>query len=108
MSEQRINTTNGAETVLQTTALEQLQGRLRGELLCPGDDRYESARKIHNGMIDWRPALIVRCAEGGCTWGDFDHETQASGLATVGGIARPTGIAGTTARCWLQPTKGIS
>src|SRR5688500_15523186 len=62
MSEQRINTTNGAETVLQATALEQLQGRLRGELLCPGDDRYENARKIHNGMIDRHPALIVRCA----------------------------------------------
>src|SRR5919112_3032720 len=29
-------------------------------------------------------------AEGGVTWGDFDHETQAFGLATTGGIARPT------------------
>src|ERR671932_753450 len=35
-------------------------------------------------------------AEGGATWGDFDHETQAFGLATTGGIARPTGIAGLT------------
>src|SRR5215212_9181468 len=35
-------------------------------------------------------------AEGGVTWGDFDHETQAFGLATTGGIARPTGIAGLT------------
>src|ERR687892_674263 len=35
-------------------------------------------------------------AEGGCTWGDFDHETQAFGLATTGGVARPTGIAGLT------------
>jgi hypothetical protein len=23
-------------------------------------------------------------AEGGATWGDFDHETQAFGLATTG------------------------
>jgi FAD/FMN-containing dehydrogenase len=35
-------------------------------------------------------------AEGGVTWGDFDHETQAFGLATTGGVARPTGIAGLT------------
>ena len=35
-------------------------------------------------------------ASGGATWGDFDHETQAFGLATTGGVARPTGIAGLT------------
>jgi FAD/FMN-containing dehydrogenase len=35
-------------------------------------------------------------AEGGATWGIFDHETQAFGLATTGGVARPTGIAGLT------------
>src|ERR687889_554182 len=35
-------------------------------------------------------------AEGGATWGDFDYETQAFGLATTGGVARPTGIAGLT------------
>jgi len=35
-------------------------------------------------------------AEGGVIWGDFDHETQAFGLATTGGVARPTGIAGLT------------
>jgi FAD/FMN-containing dehydrogenase len=35
-------------------------------------------------------------AEAGATWGDFDHETQAFGLATTGGVARPTGIAGLT------------
>lgn len=35
-------------------------------------------------------------AEGGATWGDFDHEAQAFGLATTGGVARPTGIGGFT------------
>ena len=34
--------------------------------------------------------------EGGATWGDFDKETQAFGLATTGGIATTTGIAGLT------------
>src|SRR5215211_6450637 len=35
-------------------------------------------------------------ADGGATWGDFDHETQAFGLATTGGLVRQTGIAGLT------------
>jgi FAD binding domain/Berberine and berberine like len=35
-------------------------------------------------------------AEAGVTWGEFDHETQAFGLATTGGVVSSTGIAGLT------------
>lgn len=35
-------------------------------------------------------------AEGGVTWGEFDHETQVFGLATTGGTDATTGIAGLT------------
>ncbi|HEV8470294.1 MAG TPA: FAD-binding protein, partial [Candidatus Limnocylindria bacterium] len=35
--------------------------RFSGVLLIPGDDGYENARKIHNGLIDKRPAVIARC-----------------------------------------------
>ena len=35
-------------------------------------------------------------AEGGATWGDFNHATHAFGLATTGGIISTTGIAGLT------------
>ena len=35
-------------------------------------------------------------AEAGVNWGQFDHETQAFGLATTGGLVRTTGIAGLT------------
>ncbi len=42
------------------------------------------------------PAGRTARAEGGATWGDFDHETQAFGLATTGGLVRTTGIAGLT------------
>ena len=35
-------------------------------------------------------------AEGGATWGDFNHATHAVGLATTGGIISTTGIAGLT------------
>jgi FAD/FMN-containing dehydrogenase len=38
-----------------------LRANFRGELLTPQDDGYDEARKIWNGSIDRRPALIARC-----------------------------------------------
>jgi FAD/FMN-containing dehydrogenase len=132
-----------------------LASLLRGQVVRPQDPTYDEVRRLHNGMIDRRPALIVRCsgaadvlhcvraarendlpvsvrggghgvagfavcegglmidlsaargvrvdcerrtarASGGAMWGDFDHETQAFGLATTGGVVRATGIAGLT------------
>ncbi len=35
---------------------------LRGEMLWPGVAGYDGARRVWNGMIDRRPALIARCA----------------------------------------------
>jgi FAD/FMN-containing dehydrogenase len=32
-----------------------------GQVLGPGDPGYDEARRIHNGLIDKRPALIARC-----------------------------------------------
>jgi FAD/FMN-containing dehydrogenase len=42
------------------------------------------------------PVRRVAVAEGGCTWADFDHETQAFGLAVTGGLVSTTGIGGFT------------
>lgn len=140
---------------LDEAAIQELRAGLRGALLHPGDDHYETARRVWNGMIDRKPALIIRCAgvadvitavnfartnnllvsvrggshsaagnavcegglmidlslmkgirvdpvrrtaraEPGLTWGEFDHETQAFGLATTGGFVPSTGIAGLT------------
>src|SRR6478752_4091387 len=33
-----------------------------GSVLLPADDDYETARRVHNGLIDRRPGLIARCA----------------------------------------------
>jgi FAD/FMN-containing dehydrogenase len=141
--------------MLNDAAIARFRENLHGDFIQPSDPRYEEARKVFNGMIDKRPALIVRCAavadvmaavkfarennmlsavrggghgvtgnalcddgvvidlsamkrvsvnpgnrtaraEGGATWGDFDRETQAFGLATTGGIVPSTGIAGLT------------
>src|SRR5687767_13864910 len=44
------------------TTIDELSAGLRGQLLRPGDDDYDGARKLWNGMFDRRPAVIVRCA----------------------------------------------
>jgi hypothetical protein len=49
-------------TVVKQPAVETLSASLRGELIKPGDEGYEAARKVHNGMIDRRPRFIVRPA----------------------------------------------
>lgn len=49
--------------VMDDTAIQDLASRLRGESLQPGDDGYEWARRVYNGMIDKRPALIARCVD---------------------------------------------
>ncbi|WP_163557355.1 FAD-binding oxidoreductase [Halomonas sp. NO4] len=45
------------------SALETLQGGLRGKLIRPGQDGYETARGVWNGMIDRHPGAIARCAD---------------------------------------------
>jgi FAD/FMN-containing dehydrogenase len=40
---------------------DQVKASFTGELLGPGDPGYEQARRVHNGLINKRPALIARC-----------------------------------------------
>jgi FAD/FMN-containing dehydrogenase len=44
-----------------TDAVANLAKTFAGQLLQPGDPDYEAARKVHNGSVDKRPALIARC-----------------------------------------------
>jgi len=48
--------------MLKPAAIQDLKQNFRGELLVPSDAGYDEARKVWNGMIDKRPALIARCA----------------------------------------------
>ncbi len=136
-------------------AVGQLAGDFGGTILRQGDQEYDAARAVFNGMFDRRPALIAQCggvadviaavrfasehdlevavrcgghsvpgyacteggividlrdmngvwvdpaartarAQGGATWGKFDRETQAFGLATTGGRITTTGLGGLT------------
>jgi FAD/FMN-containing dehydrogenase len=47
---------------VETEHARPLAAAIRGEVLRPGDAGYEEARRVHNGLIDRRPVLIVRCA----------------------------------------------
>ena len=155
---------------LGAATIQEFRSSLRGELILPGDPPYEQVRKVWNGMIDKRPALIARCAgaadvvaciqfvrsydlplavrggghsiagfsscdgglvidlslmkgiavepirrtaraQPGLTWGEFDRETQAFGLATTGGLISTTGIAGFTLGGgigWLMRQYGLA
>ena len=64
-----------------------------GNAVCDGGLMLDLA-----GMKSVRvdPVRRTARAEPGLTWGEFDHETQAFGLATTGGQISTTGIAGLT------------
>ena len=49
-------------TTLHDETIRAFASRLQGPLILPGDDRYDEARAVWNGMIDKRPVCIVRCA----------------------------------------------
>jgi FAD/FMN-containing dehydrogenase len=54
-------TMTGQTTTLDAAMVTAFQTRLCGALLSPGADGYDEARKVWNGNIDRRPALIARC-----------------------------------------------
>ena len=72
--------------VTNPTALRDLGDCLRGEVILPDDESYDSARRVWNGMIDAYPAMIIRCANpADVVWAvEFAHR-EALPVAVRGG-----------------------
>src|SRR3954467_9772619 len=51
----------GTTLDLDRSDVDALAAAMTGRLLLPSDNDYNEARRVHNGLIDRRPALIVRC-----------------------------------------------
>ncbi len=68
-----------ATTTIDDARLAALSADFSGSLLRPGDDGYDEARRVHNGLIDKRPALIAGC-------------TRAADVASAIGFARVHGL----------------
>jgi FAD/FMN-containing dehydrogenase len=60
MSDLQFSTRQGKAGTLHAAAIDTLQNSLSSPLLTFGCDEYDTARAIWNGMIDRRPAIIVR------------------------------------------------
>src|SRR3989442_9132175 len=53
-------TLDGRPMALGARDIEAFQGGVRGSVVRAGDPTYEDSRKLWNGMIDRKPALVVR------------------------------------------------
>jgi len=61
MADLKIATRTGGEANLRERVVQRLRLGFQGALLRSGDSGYETHRRVWNGMIDRRPALIARC-----------------------------------------------
>ncbi len=50
---------------MSAAKLDRLRERVRGQVTAPGDEGYDEARGVFNGMIDKRPAVVVRAETAG-------------------------------------------
>jgi FAD/FMN-containing dehydrogenase len=72
--------------------LDELRGSVAGAVLVPGEASYDGARRCFNGLVDRRPAVIVRCFDAGDVATAFDFaRAQRLEVAVRGGGHNPAG-----------------
>jgi FAD/FMN-containing dehydrogenase len=62
MADVHVRSLHGTQVVIPADTVGAFEATLRGSLIRPESAGYDAARSIWNGMVDRRPALIVRCA----------------------------------------------
>ena len=78
-----VDATAGPSSVADAAA--GLASTFSGQLLKPGDTGYDEARRVHNGLVDKRPALIARCRKVSDSPGDYCQLQGAGGTTGSGG-----------------------
>ncbi len=58
-----VKASNGEQTNIEESQIEEFRQSLRGKLIQPEDKGYDNVRKLYNAMIDKRPALIAGCVD---------------------------------------------
>jgi FAD/FMN-containing dehydrogenase len=90
--------------------IEQLRAGVRGAIIQPGDAEYDAARKVYNGMIDKRPAVIVRCVDVADVIAAVNYARASGVLTAIRGGGHNGGGLGTCDDGLvidLSPMKGI-
>ena len=49
--------------MVNDAAVSAFRSRVRGAVITPADAGYDDGRKVYNGIIERRPALIVKCVD---------------------------------------------
>jgi FAD/FMN-containing dehydrogenase len=60
MSQTKLKQRSGS--AVDGTLIESFKADFRGQVILPGDDQYDAARRIWNASIDKHPGLIARCS----------------------------------------------
>ena len=61
MADVVITTREGASASITLGSIDKFSERMRGDLIPRNHQAYDQARRVWNGHIDRRPALIARC-----------------------------------------------
>src|SRR5690349_8619455 len=80
---------------MNETTVQELRGKLRGEVITPADPTYDAARKVYNGMIDKRPSLIACCVDEADVIAAVQHGRESHLLTAVRGGGHNGGGLGT-------------
>ena len=77
---------HGDELSIESAAVEELRGSIDGSIVLQGDDGYDAAKRVWNGMFDHkRPALVVQCTSTGDVVNAVDFGRDKNLLVSVKG-----------------------